>query len=50
MSDMDDVKRVSRREFFERSAGASAVALGTARSAKAFALQQRDADALQTAG
>jgi len=50
MSAMDDVKRVSRREFFERSAGASAVTVGAARSAKAFALQQRDADALQTAG
>jgi gamma-glutamyltranspeptidase len=30
MSAMDDVTRVSRREFFERSAGASAVALGAA--------------------
>src|SRR5262245_63561670 len=53
---IDDIKRVSRREFLERSAGVSAIAVGGGRSAEAlalnrpdaFALHPRDADALQT--
>src|SRR5262245_65247948 len=43
---IDDIKRVSRREFLERSAGVSAIAIGADRSAKAFALHPGDADAL----